>query len=156
MRFAFILTLIAAVSDAVDGIIAKTFNKITVLGGYLDPIADKALLVGTFVALGSQGFLPSWLVILVVFRDFVIVGGALFFQILTHSLCVKPILLSKFNTVVQLILIVSILGANAFNLNISNFHALMIYLVALTTLFSGMSYIIIWIKKASDFEQKNF
>ena len=69
MEIAFWVTLVAAISDALDGIIAKSFNLVTVLGGYLDPIADKTLLVFTYLALWQQGYLPDWLVILVVFRE---------------------------------------------------------------------------------------
>ena len=86
LQIAFWVFLAAALSDAIDGIIAKHFNAETVFGAYIDPIADKALLVGTYITLGHEGFLPIWLVILVVFRDIVIVGGALVFHTVTQSL----------------------------------------------------------------------
>ena len=74
-KVAFWVFLIAAVSDGVDGFIAKRRGMETVLGGFLDPIADKVLLVGAYAALGSNGILALWLVILVIFRDLLIVGG---------------------------------------------------------------------------------
>ncbi len=67
---AFLLFSVAALSDAVDGYIAKRFRMATALGGYIDPIADKTLLIGVFVTLGVVGGIPVWLAILVVFRDF--------------------------------------------------------------------------------------
>ena len=72
MKIAFWVFFVAAISDAVDGFIAKHFNAETVFGTYLDPIADKALLVGVYLTLGNEGYLHTWLVILVVFRDLVL------------------------------------------------------------------------------------
>ncbi|MDP6926510.1 MAG: CDP-alcohol phosphatidyltransferase family protein, partial [Rhodospirillales bacterium] len=85
MGAAFWVSFAAAISDAIDGIIAKRFRMETVLGGFLDPIADKALLVCVYIALGYEGYLPEWVVILVVFRDALIIGGALLFHTLTQS-----------------------------------------------------------------------
>src|SRR6185369_9620512 len=74
MWIAFVLFLVAGVSDGVDGFLAKRFNMTTVLGAYLDPLADKALIVSIYLTLGINGFIPRWLVILVVSRDILIVG----------------------------------------------------------------------------------
>lgn len=153
MESAFWITLIAAISDAIDGIIAKAFDKVTILGGYLDPIADKSLLVCCFLALGYQGYFPIWFVILVVFRDLVIVGGALSFHLMTHSLEMKPIMLSKINTLTQLILIVFVLGSEGFGLEVSIYRQFMIYIVGVTTLLSGSTYILLWCRKAIEIEQ---
>ena len=75
MWIAFVLFLVAGVSDAVDGFLAKRFHMTTELGSYLDPLADKALIVSIYLALGVNGFIPRWLVIMVVSRDILIVGG---------------------------------------------------------------------------------
>ncbi|MEE8515707.1 MAG: CDP-alcohol phosphatidyltransferase family protein, partial [Alphaproteobacteria bacterium] len=75
MELAFWLFIAAGISDAVDGYIAKHLDCQSVLGSYLDPLADKALLVSVYIALGNQSYLPNWLVIMVVFRDLMIVGG---------------------------------------------------------------------------------
>ena len=77
MRIAFVLFLVAGVSDAVDGFLAKRFNMATELGAYLDPLADKAMLVSIYVALGIVGAIPRWLVILVVSRDIMIVSAVI-------------------------------------------------------------------------------
>ena len=91
MGAAFWVSFAAAISDAIDGIIAKRFRMETLLGGFLDPIADKALLVCVYIALGYEGYLPEWVVILAVFRDALIIGGALLFHTLTQSLSMKPL-----------------------------------------------------------------
>ena len=75
MWIAFVLFLAAGVSDAVDGFLAKRFNMTTELGAYLDPLADKALIVSIYVTLGINNVIPRWLVILVVSRDIMIVGA---------------------------------------------------------------------------------
>ena len=72
---AFWLFVAAGVSDAIDGYIAKQLGQATILGSYLDPLADKSLLVGVYITLGHENLLPSWLVILVVFRVLIIIGG---------------------------------------------------------------------------------
>ncbi|MCH7631117.1 MAG: CDP-alcohol phosphatidyltransferase family protein, partial [Proteobacteria bacterium] len=87
---AFWLFLFAAGSDALDGAIAKRFGMVTRLGRYLDPIADKAMLVGVFLVLGSLGHLPLWIVILIVSRDALIIGGALLLWMLERSFWMKP------------------------------------------------------------------
>ena len=90
LTLAFWIFLGASFSDAADGFIAKRLGSLSVLGRYLDPIADKVLLVGVFIALGDYDEagdrLPLWLVFLVVFRDMSIVGGAVLFRLLTRTL----------------------------------------------------------------------
>src|SRR5664279_2128942 len=74
MWIAFVLFLAAGVSDAIDGFLAKRFGMATELGAYLDPLADKALIVSIYLTLGVNGLIPRWLVILVVSRDILIVA----------------------------------------------------------------------------------
>jgi cardiolipin synthase len=136
----FWLFLGAALSDAADGYIAKRFDQVTVLGAYLDPIADKTLLVGVYFALGLSGALPSWLVILVVFRDFAIIVGWLLIMALSGPRRVTPILLSKINTLFQIVLAALVLAGLSFAVVpvplIEGFG----YAVALTTVASGLAY----------------
>ena len=152
MEAAFWVALAAAISDAVDGIIAKRFNMQTTLGAFLDPIADKALLVSVYIALGHEGFLPIWLVILVVFRDALIVGGALLFHTLTQSLEMAPLMVSKVNTVLQLILGVTVVGSEAFGLDATMVRDPLIYATGLTTLISGATYAVGWTGRAGEIE----
>ena len=153
-ELAFWLFFAAGVSDAVDGFIAKRFDAVTVLGGYLDPIADKALLVGTYVALAQQGALPVWLVFLVVFRDLSIVGGAVLLQTLPNSHEIRPLLVSKVNTVAQIVLAAWVLGERAFAIAFPALAAWLIYAVAATTLLSGLAYLQRATRRAGDLERQ--
>lgn len=151
---AFWLFIAAGVSDAVDGFIAKRFNAETVLGKFLDPIADKALLVSVFVTLGQVGLLQIWLVILVVFRDAVIVGGALLFETLTHSLTMEPLKISKVNTVAQIVLAAVALGFNGFEVRDPGVVDVLAVVVAVTTVLSGLLYVVKWTGRAADIEDQ--
>ena len=109
LLIAVILFILGALSDAIDGTLARKQRNPSRFGAFIDPIADKALLVGTYITLGHESFLPIWLVILVVFRDIVIVGGALIFHTVTQSLSMRPLMISKVNTVAQLLLAIGVL-----------------------------------------------
>ena len=150
---AFWIFLSAGISDALDGFLAKRFNLTSVLGAYLDPIADKALLVTTYVVLAAQGWLPVWLVALVVFRDLVIVGGAILVRIVTHQLSMQPMMISKVNTVAQIALAVWVLAELAFGFSTGIALRVAIYLTAATTVLSGGAYVITWWRPVGAWEQ---
>jgi len=152
MGLAFWTFVVAALSDAADGFIAKRFNQATVLGGYLDPLADKALLVSVYVTLGEAGTIDLWLVILVVFRDVMIIGGALLFRLLTRSLTMRPLMVSKINTVAQLTLAGVALGAQGLDLDVGGLVVGLTYVVAATTLISGIAYVVGWARRAAGME----
>jgi cardiolipin synthase len=114
MLFAFLLFAAAGVSDAIDGFLAKRFGMASELGAYLDPLADKVLIVAIYVSLGIVDALPRWLVILVVSRDLLIVGGVLFSWLIDKPVGVKPHPVSKANTAAQLLLVGLVLGALGF------------------------------------------
>ncbi len=152
MMIAFWIFFVAALSDAADGIIAKHFDMETVFGAFLDPIADKALLVGVYLTLGNEGMLPTWLVILVVFRDILIVGGALLFQTVTQSLTMQPLMISKVNTFLQLVLVIGVLWTWAYGIGDGIVIDLMGYIVAVTTLWSGVLYVATWSRRATVME----
>src|SRR6187431_504207 len=103
MQLAFLLFLVAGISDAIDGFLAKRFNMATVLGAYLDPLADKVLIVSIYVALGFVGALPAWLVILVVSRDIMIVGAVMLSWLIGRPVAIRPALVSKLNTAAQIV-----------------------------------------------------
>ncbi|EKE72438.1 CDP-alcohol phosphatidyltransferase [Oceanibaculum indicum P24] len=147
------LFLLAGVSDAVDGYLARRFNARTEFGGYIDPIADKALLMSVYVTLGYLGSLPNWLVILVVFRDMLIVGGVILLQTMGYKVAMAPLLISKANTVAQVGLVLAVLGGKALAQPDYPWIAgwsveVMTVLVACTTLFSGAAYVWIWGSRA--------
>ena len=100
MEIAFAIFVIAGVSDAVDGFLAKRFNMASELGALLDPLADKALLVSIYVALGIWGAMPRWIVILVVSRDIMIVSAVIVSWLFDKPVEMKPLMVSKLNTAV--------------------------------------------------------
>lgn len=151
---AFLLFVAAGVSDAVDGYIAKRWNQTTRLGAFLDPLADKVLLVGVYVALGVVGQLPTWLVILVVFRDVLIVGGVLLLLVLDTSSRVRPHFVSKANTALQLALAATVLADLAVSIDFSAISTVLIYVVSLTTLLSGAVYLVGWVRHVSSEEAR--
>ena len=142
----------AGLSDALDGFLAKRFDARTLVGGYLDPLADKALLVGVFVVLGYLHHLPNWLVILVVFRDLLIVGGAILMHTLTGSLKMRPLMISKINTVVQFVLPAYVLAQLGLGANRETIVVVLIYTVAATTVLSGTAYLVSWSRRTADIE----
>lgn len=151
--FAFALFVAAGVSDGVDGFIAKRFGMTTLVGSYLDPLADKAMLVSVYLALGAKGELPSWLVILVVSRDVLIIGGVLLLLMLSREASFRPLWVSKFNTAAQIALAIIALGALAFEGEA--FAAAvrpMVFLVAATTVASGASYLAQWGRRVADLD----
>ena len=144
---AFWLFVAAGISDAIDGFLAKRWNQITEFGAYLDPLADKALLASVFITLGVQGHLESWLVILVVFRDVMIVGAVVLFQTMVRSLEMDPLFISKVNTLAQIILAALVLGAEGYNVDMGLFMEMMIGIVAVTTMASGLSYLVVIMRR---------
>jgi len=109
------LLLVAGVSDAIDGVLARVLKAQSFLGQFLDPISDKAMLVGLFVALGWQGELPVWLVALAVSRDAAIVAGAgLLYWLRSPDDVPAPSLASKANTALQTVLAVTVLAVAGF------------------------------------------
>jgi cardiolipin synthase len=146
MWAAFVLFLAAGVSDAVDGFLAKRFNMTTVLGAYLDPLADKALIVSIYVTLGIQAVIPGWLVILVVSRDIMIVGGVMLSWLVGSPIMVKPLLVSKLNTVAQIVFACVVLGSLGFGIEARMLTLLLMGLVAALTLLSVAAYVAEWIR----------
>jgi len=136
----------AAISDGLDGFIARHFNQRSALGSYLDPIADKVLLVSVFVVLGYMGHLPLWLVIAVVSRDALIVGGVILSTVMGNPVPMKPIFVSKANTTVQLILASLVLASLALHFSLGLFLQGFVYLSGLLTIASGAAYLVSWIK----------
>ncbi len=149
---AFVLFVAAGISDAVDGFIAKRYGSATELGQYLDPLADKTLLVGVYVTLGLQGHVPVWLVILVVFRDLLIIGGAMLLQLVRQSMKIAPLKISKANTAAQITLAAVVLGKLALGLALPAVAEILIAVVAVTTVLSGSAYLIKWTRRVSNFE----
>lgn len=150
---AFWLFVTAGLSDAIDGIVARQFNARTMIGAYLDPIADKVLLVSVYVTLGVNDQLPHWLVILVVARDVAIVGGVLLFATIGSGPAVHPLMVSKVNTAMQIILAVIVLGQLGLDIADFGLTPVFCYIVGATTIASGVAYLVVWSRKAMALEK---
>jgi cardiolipin synthase len=101
-RLALSIFFLAGVSDGLDGLFARWFNQKTTLGAHLDPIADKLLLVSTFVALAVQQIIPSWLAVVVISRDILILTGIAILHFFNVAFTIRPSMISKCTTVAQL------------------------------------------------------
>jgi cardiolipin synthase len=135
------LFLAAAVSDGLDGWLARVRDSRSAAGAVLDPVADKALLVSMFVVLAAIGVLPSWLAILVVFRDLLIIGGVLALTVLRQPVAMRPLPISKLNTALQLALVAVALLLAGFHLAAPLLLQALVWGVALSTLVSGCAYV---------------
>ena len=153
MEIAFAIFVIAGVSDAVDGFLAKRFNMSSELGALLDPLADKALLVSIYVALGIWGAVPRWLVILVVSRDIMIVGAVIVSWVFGRPIPMKPLMVSKLNTVAQVAFAALVLAALAFGFRAAPYEIILMAAVAILTLLSVSLYLVEWVRHMSAIEQ---
>lgn len=145
-ELAFWAFLMAGISDGVDGFIAKQFNQQTALGAYLDPLADKALLVSIYVALGVQQEIPAWLVIMVASRDLAIVAAVLLSWMLDKAVTMHPLFVSKVNTTGQIVLAAMILGGLGFELELLQFRDVAVAAVAGLTVVSLVAYLVVWLQ----------
>jgi cardiolipin synthase len=150
---AFWVFVIAGVSDALDGFIAKRFDRRTRLGALLDPVADKALLVSVYVTLGLAHQLWTSLVILVVFRDVMIVGGFLLIQAFAVPKHYGPLYISKINTGLQIALVAFVLARLGFDAAAGMPDVVLSVAVMATTVLSGLSYLVRWARILARSEQ---
>lgn len=147
---AFFVFMIAGITDALDGFIARVFNQRTILGAYLDPIADKLLLVTSYIVLAIIGIIPPWLTVLVISRDiFIMIGLAVLF--INHKpLEIRPTILGKVSTFTQ---ITTVVIALAVAQPIVLFQPLLlwgIYIAAIFTILSGLHYTYMWVRQMGD------
>jgi cardiolipin synthase len=152
LRAAFLLFMAAAISDAVDGFLAKRFGMTTELGAYLDPLADKALIVSIYVSLGITELIPRWLVILVVSRDIMIIGAVMLSWLVGKPVRVKPLMVSKLNTAAQILFACVVLASLGFGWQLGPSITLLMALVAVLTLLSVAFYVAEWIRHMNSAE----
>lgn len=142
LDIAFWVFVAAGISDGLDGWLARIRNSRSALGAMMDPVADKALLVSVYVTLAVLGVLPDWLAILVVFRDLLIVGGVVVLYMLGQPPLIKPLWISKLNTLVQIGLAAFALLMAGYGLGTRATLDAAIWLVAATTFASGAAYVV--------------
>lgn len=152
MQAAFVLFVIAGISDGVDGYLAKRFGWTTELGAYLDPLADKLLLVCIFIALGVAGQLPLWLVIAVVSRDLLIVIGVVLSWLLGNPVRIHPLVVSKLNTVSQIVLAAVVMADEGFHLGLGTLRIFLAWTTAALTLASLAAYVMTWFRHMNGYE----
>lgn len=144
--WAFWVFSLAAVTDGIDGALARAWDQRTELGAYLDPIADKALLVSIYVTLAIFGEMPRPLAIAVVFRDLVIVGAVILTWLIEKPLPIEPLKISKLNTLAQILFAGLVLGANGYGLDLAMVEMVGAYLVGALTLASAGAYLAAFIR----------
>ncbi|HEY8033054.1 MAG TPA: CDP-alcohol phosphatidyltransferase family protein [Methylocella sp.] len=141
-----VVFIIAGLSDAVDGWLANSFDLRSELGAYLDPLADKALIISVYVTLAIVEVLPVTIAILVVARDIMIIGAFMISLIMRKPVKVKPLMISKFNTAAQISFAAMVLGVKAFDFPAGTWLDASLYAVAVLTLASTVAYFGQWIK----------
>ncbi len=138
------LFFLAGVSDGLDGFLAKHYHWQSRLGSYLDPLADKLLLVSSFVALAWLGLVPLWLVVAVILRDVVILAGAIAYYFLSQPFEGQPHWTSKVNTFFQLVLVVALLFGQSVRPLPEGLLWTLVLIVFIASLVSGAVYVRIW------------
>ena len=148
---AFVIFIVAGISDGVDGFLAKRLGMASELGAHLDPLADKALIVSIYISLGIAMALPIFLVILVVSRDIMIVSAFILTLLIGKPMAVRPLMVSKANTAAQILLAVLVLAEKAFNFDASVAAQVLMALVAVLTLLSIAFYLAEWVRHMNSF-----
>ncbi|MFH1122811.1 MAG: CDP-diacylglycerol--glycerol-3-phosphate 3-phosphatidyltransferase [Pseudomonadota bacterium] len=142
---ALIVFIICGLTDGVDGMVARLFNQKSRLGTYLDPIADKTLLVAAFIVLSVRGFLPAWLTVLVIARDVMISLGVFVMSQYRLDFRIAPSILSKVNTCLQFVTVIAVLSREHLSFH-HNFYVILYYVTALFTISSGLHYMQYWFR----------
>jgi cardiolipin synthase len=145
--YATITFVVAGLTDALDGFIARRFDQKTEIGAYLDALADKSLIAACFIALVVVKLVPFWLVVLVIFRDLMIVGAVAIAWLLDNPIPIEPLMISKANTAGQLFALAATLAAKGFGLPFPEIamHALH-WMVAILTVASVTAYFARWFR----------
>jgi cardiolipin synthase len=158
VRRSLLVFAICGLSDGLDGLLARRLRQRTVVGFYLDPIADKLLMATAFIVLAYVKIIPVWLTVLVISRDLFILTGSVLILLLKGSGSIKTSMMSKANTFVQVLTVIYFLAERAFP-HMWGFASpgtgagvtsVMVGLCALTTALSGLQYLYIGMRQISD------
>jgi len=145
---ALLFMAIAGLTDMLDGAIARIFNQRSTVGAYMDPLADKLMLISTIVTLYTMDQIPLFLFLAVIFRDLIIVIGAIAYEIVTHQLEMTPTITSKITTFLQILIVLLILANAAWQLLPLWLISGVAWLTFAMTVLSGVQYMIVWMEKA--------
>ena len=141
LNYALVVFFIAGLTDGLDGLIARLFHQKTKLGAYLDPLADKLLLMSSFILLGYLRLVPIWLSLVVVSRDVIILLGLMTLMFHNVSVEIKPSMLSKLSTLVQLLTVLVVLSST-FHSFARWIYSLLFLLAAAVSIGSGLQYVV--------------
>jgi cardiolipin synthase len=147
--WALVLFALAGLSDGLDGFLAKQYGWQSQLGGILDPLADKVLLMASILVLGTLSLVPAWLVVAVIFRDLLIMGGALMYHYGVETLEAAPTVASKINTLVQIMLVVLVIADAGPTPMSQGIITTLIWICLATVVLSGSQYVWVWSRKAA-------
>lgn len=142
---ALVVFVLCGLSDGADGMVARLFNQKSRLGTYLDPLADKIVLASGFVVLSARGFMPSWLAVMVIARDVLILLGVVLMALNRVEVKIKPSIISKITTCLQFITLIAVLSRNYIILP-AGFYPILLYATAFFTIASGLHYIHFWFR----------
>lgn len=144
-----VVLIICGISDGIDGMIARVFNQKSKLGTWLDPLADKIILVSAFIALSIIGFLPSWLTVVVISRDVMILIGIVIIYLTGIEPTIKPVLSSKITTCFQFLTVILALTGRYLTF-MEGKYIYLYYITALLTIVSFLQYLYQWLKIMGD------
>jgi cardiolipin synthase len=141
---ALVCFIIAGVTDGLDGMLARVLNQTTVVGAYLDPLADKVLVISMYATLAVIGIIPGWLAVIVISRDFIILGGILVLTLMSVNIEIKPSYVSKINTMLQLatIFVAFLLKVGGAEKHFREVFVFVCWLTAIFTVISGGDYLV--------------
>jgi len=150
---ALMLMAAAGLTDMLDGAIARLFNQRSTVGAYMDPLADKLMLISSIVTLYTMDMIPLFLFLAVIFRDLIIVIGAIAYEIVTHKLEMRPTITSKITTFLQILLVLAVLSDAAWHIWPTPWLDELAWLTFALTVISGVQYMVVWMGKAVRDEQ---
>ncbi len=152
-RFALatVVFIVAGITDALDGYLARKLNQRTEIGAYLDALADKSLIAASFIALVYVHLVPFWLVVLVIFRDLMIVGAVAIAWLMHNPIPIEPLKVSKANTAAQIVAVATTLGVKGFTIPMPEMVMSGIYgVVAALTVISVTAYFAQWFRHMAE------
>jgi len=149
-----IILIITGLSDGIDGLVARLFNQKSILGAYLDPLADKIILISAFIALSIRDFLPSWLTVMVISRDILILLGIFILFLNEKKIEISPVVSSKITTCLQFLTVILVLSKDYVS-DLVKYYPFLFYLTAIFTAVSFLQYMHQWFRMTGETKNAN-